>query len=100
MIIEWNAHMFSSATDRYPFHPRAAYVPGEERRSADPVAEYSERMQAEGIDRAVLVHPEPYGDDHSLVIDCVAEQPTLFKTTALFYPDDPDAGKGQNPHAA
>jgi len=27
MIIEWNAHMFSADTRRYPFHTRAAYVP-------------------------------------------------------------------------
>lgn len=91
MIIEWNAHMFSADTDSYPFHPRAAYVPDPERRSQDPLSEYMERLEAEGIDRAVLVHPEPYGDDHRLVIDCVAAQPSLFKTTALFYPDDPDA---------
>ncbi len=34
MIIEWNAHMFSADTDRYPFHPRAAYVPGPAQRAS------------------------------------------------------------------
>ena len=33
MIIEWNAHMFSSDTDRYPFHPRATYTPDAQQRS-------------------------------------------------------------------
>lgn len=91
MIIEWNAHMFSADTERYPFHPDAAYVPGPDRRSADPLAGYLARMEQEGIDRAVLVHPEPYGDDHRLALDCVAQRPGLFKTTALFYPKDPAA---------
>ncbi|MDA1297980.1 MAG: amidohydrolase family protein [Chloroflexi bacterium] len=80
--------MFSSDTGRYPFHPDAAYVPGPEHRSPDPLADYLQRMDAEGIDRAVLVHPEPYGDDHRLALACVALRPDLFRTTALFYPKD------------
>lgn len=91
MIIEWNAHMFSSDTDRYPFHERAAYTPREEMRFDDPLADYLQRMDEHGIDRAVLVHPEPYGDDHRLALDCVAARPDLFKTTALFYPKDDTA---------
>jgi predicted TIM-barrel fold metal-dependent hydrolase len=91
MIIEWNAHMFSRDTTRYPFHPQAAYVPDASRLSADPLADYLERMQAEGIDRAILVHPEPYGDDHRLVLDCLAREPDLFLGTCLFYPKDADA---------
>lgn len=91
MIIEWNVHMFSSDTERYPFHPRATYVPDATRRSADPLAEYMEHMEAEGIDRAVLVHPEPYGDDHRLVLDCLEREPTRFVGTSLFYPDDAEA---------
>ncbi len=91
MIIEWNAHMFSSDTERYPFHNQAAYTPRAEMQSAAPLADYITRMEEEGIDRAVLVHPEPYGDDHRLALDCVAARPDLFKTTALFYPKDDNA---------
>ncbi|MEZ4867341.1 MAG: amidohydrolase family protein [Caldilineaceae bacterium] len=91
MIIEWNAHMFSRDTARYPFHPRAAYVPDASRWAADPLAAYLEHMAAEGIDRAVLVHPEPYGDDHRLVLDCLAREPQRFLGTSLFYPRDADA---------
>jgi predicted TIM-barrel fold metal-dependent hydrolase len=91
MIIEWNAHMFSADTDRYPFHPRATYVPDPTRRAADPLADYMTRMDREDIDRAVLVHPEPYGDDHRLVLDCLQRQPERFWGTSLFYPRDPDA---------
>jgi L-fuconolactonase len=91
MIIEWNAHMFSADTDRYPFHPRATYVPGPEQRADDPLAGYLARMASEGIDRAVLVQPEPYGDDHRLVLDCLQREPARLWGTSLFYPRDADA---------
>jgi L-fuconolactonase len=91
MIVEWNAHMFSRDTDRFPFHPRAAYRPDPSRLSPDPLGEYLQRLATEGIDRAVLVHPEPYGDDHRLVLDCLAREPERLRGTCLFYPDDPDA---------
>lgn len=91
MIIEWNAHMFSRDTATYPFHPRAAYTPDPARLSADPLGDYLNRMDALGIDRAVLVHPEPYGDDHRLVLDCLRREPDRLLGTALFYPDDPAA---------
>jgi predicted TIM-barrel fold metal-dependent hydrolase len=91
MIVEWNHHLFSSDTETYPFHPQATYRPDPDRRSANPLADYRRRMDAEGIDRAVLVQPEPYGDDHSLVLDCVREDPERFRATSLFYPREPDA---------
>jgi predicted TIM-barrel fold metal-dependent hydrolase len=91
MIIEWNAHMFSADTDRYPFHPRATYVPDPARRADDPLADYVARMAEEGIDRAVLVQPEPYGDDHRLMLDCLEREPERFWGTSLFYPRDADA---------
>ncbi|NKB66560.1 MAG: amidohydrolase family protein [Candidatus Latescibacteria bacterium] len=91
MIIEWNNHIFSADTQRYPFHPQAVYRPATDRLSADPLTDYKAHMRAEGIDRAVLVHPEPYGDDHRLVLDCLKREPDLFKGTCLFYPKDKDA---------
>lgn len=91
MIVEWNVHLFSSDTDRYPFHPQATYTPKPAMCSADPLADYLARMQSEGIDRAVIVHPEPYGDDHRLILEVLAKEPDRFRGTSLFYPKDPDA---------
>jgi L-fuconolactonase len=91
MIVEWNAHMFSSDTDRYPFYPGATYVPDPTRLSADPLADYVARMESVGIDRAVIVHPEPYGDDHRLVLACLKREPERIKGTCLMLPKDPDA---------
>jgi L-fuconolactonase len=91
MIIEWGRHVFSADTARYPIHPKATYIPGPERFSADPLADYLAHMQEHNIDRAVLVHPEPYGDDHRLVLDSLDREPERFKATALYYPRDTDA---------
>lgn len=91
MIIEWGRHVFSSDTARYPIHPRATYVPGPERFSPDPLSDYLADMQEHNIDRAVLVHPEPYGDDHRLVLDCLERESERFRATALYYPRDKDA---------
>ena len=91
MIVEWNTHIFSSDETKYPFHPWAAYKPRPEMRFEDPLGDYLERMRTEGIDRAVLVHPEPYGDDHSLVLDCLKREPDRFKITSLFYPTESDS---------
>jgi predicted TIM-barrel fold metal-dependent hydrolase len=91
MIIEWNAHMFHADTQRYPFHPQAAYEPGPAMRSPDPLGDYLRHMARHGIDRAVLVHPEPYGDDHRLVLEYLKQEPDRFRGTSLFYPKDPEA---------
>jgi L-fuconolactonase len=87
MIVEWNAHMFSRERQRYPFIPGAAYIPGEQDLLADPLAAYVQRMEDVGIDRAVLVQPEPYGDDHRLVLDCLRRDERL-KATCFLLPRD------------
>ena len=91
MIVEWNTHLFSTDTDRYPFHPQATYVPGPANRREDPLSDYLATMVERGVDRAVVVHPEPYGDDHRLILDCLDRERTLIKGTSLFYPKDPKA---------
>ena len=91
MIVEWNAHMFSRATRRYPFHPAAAYVPDAADLADDPLAAYLEHMRQHGIDRAVLVHPEPYGDDHRLILDCLAREPERLRGVCHFFPKDHDS---------
>lgn len=91
MTIEWNTHIFSPDLDRYPFHKDAAYRPDVSRAPADPLGAYLERMEREGIDRAVLVHPEPYGDDHRLILECLQREPERLRGTCLFYPKDLEA---------
>jgi L-fuconolactonase len=91
MVIEWNTHIFSANMARYPFHAKAAYRPDLSGAPPDPRGAYLQRMEREGIDRAVLVHPEPYGDDHRLILECLEQEPERLKGTCLFYPRDPEA---------
>ena len=91
MIVEWNAHIFSPDTQRYPLHPKATYRPDVSVHPPDPLAAYLQRLDDEGIDRAVVVHPEPYGDDHRLILECLEREPERLRGTSLFYPRDPDA---------
>jgi predicted TIM-barrel fold metal-dependent hydrolase len=91
-VIEWNQHMFSSNVARFAFSPRGTYKPDVSRLSADPLTDYRAHMKEFGIDRALFVHPEPYGDDHALVLDCLARTaPAQFKGTSMFFPKDDDA---------
>ena len=91
-VIEWNMHMFSSNMAKFPYHPKATYKPDPVKNPADPLVVYQKRMADEGIDRALFVQPEPYGDDHRLVLDCLHRtSPAKFKGTSLFYPRNPES---------
>lgn len=90
-VIEWNAHLFSSDTTKYPFHPKATYQPDPGNYTSDPLGKYLEHLDQLGIDKAVVVHPEPYGDDHSLILDALKQSPDRLKGTSLFYPQDSGA---------
>jgi predicted TIM-barrel fold metal-dependent hydrolase len=91
MIVEWNTHIFSPDLQKYPFHEKAAYRPDVSGMPTDSLKAYLQRMEQEGVDRAVLVHPEPYGDDHKLILECLRRERERLKGTCLFYPKDPDA---------
>lgn len=91
MIIEWNHHLFSSDTARYPWHARATYLPRET--YADPLAHYLHTLDERGVDRAVIVQPEPYGDDHTLLLEALAREPNRLRASSLFYPKDADASR-------
>lgn len=90
-VIEWNAHIFSPDIRRYPFHVQAVYQPDVSEQPNNPLAAYLQHLKEEGINRAVIVQPEPYGDDHSLVLDCLKREPERLMGTSLFYPRDPKA---------
>ncbi|AQG80203.1 amidohydrolase family protein [Spirosoma montaniterrae] len=87
-VIEWNAHIFSPDTNRFPIHQQAVYKPDLSKHPADPLAAYLDRLREQRIDRAVIVQPEPYGDDHRLVLDCLRREPDRLRGTSLFYPRD------------
>jgi predicted TIM-barrel fold metal-dependent hydrolase len=89
MIIEWNHHLFSSDTVRYPWHAQATYIPQDTH--TDPLSSYVQLMDARGVTHAVVVQPEPYGDDHSVVLNALVREPKRLRASSLFYPKDVDA---------
>ena len=84
-VIETHVHLFDPA--RFPYAANATYKP-----PAQPVETYVEFARQAGIAHAVIVHPEPYQDDHRYLEYCFSKEPSpgFFKGTCLFDPIAPD----------
>lgn len=87
-LIDSHIHLFER--ERFPYHPQATYKP-----PAQPLAPYLDFVKQAGIDHVIVVHPEPYQDDHRYLGYCFEnERPRgLFKGTCLFDPIDPATPK-------
>lgn len=88
MIIDTHVHCFAAPDDtRFPLHQHAPYRPT--------VAATPEHllacMDGAGVARAIIVHPEPYQDDHRYLEHCLTVGNGRFKGTCLFFANDPDA---------
>ncbi len=86
LIIDTHVHLFSADTQRFPYASNAPYQP-----KPAPLERYLKFVAEAGIDHAIIVHPEPYQDDHRYLEYCFAkEQPKgLLKGTCLFDPLSP-----------
>jgi predicted TIM-barrel fold metal-dependent hydrolase len=87
-VVDTHLHCFAGLHDaRFPYHERAPYRPNEE---ATP--EHLLRlMQGAGVDYAIVVHPEPYQDDHRYLEHCLSVGRGKLKGTALVFADKPGA---------
>ena len=85
LAIDTHIHLFSPNHAQFPYHPNAVYTP-----EPSPLEDYLHFVSLAGIDHTVLVHPEPYQDDHSYLEFCFANEPSVmfFKGTCLFDPTD------------
>ncbi len=85
-LVDTHIHLFAADRTRFPFHPNAPYKP-----AALPLETYV-AFAATKIDHVVIVHPEPYQDDHRYLEYCFAHEPArgFFKGTCLFDPIAPD----------
>ena len=78
-IVDTHIHLFDPA--RFPYHRNAAYRP-----APATLDDYKRFVTASGIAHAVVVHPEPYQDDHAYLKYCLQNEPSpgFFKGTCLF----------------
>ena len=66
-----HAHLFGPY-DRFPLAGQRSYTPPEAR-----AADYLALLAALGLGHGVLVQPSAYGEDHSLLLDALAADPSL-----------------------
>ncbi len=85
-VVDTHTHCFAGKADaRFPYHPRGTYQPDQ---PTSP--EFLLRlMDGAGVDFAVVVHPEPYQDDHRYLEHCLAVGKGRLKGTLLVFCDRP-----------
>jgi predicted TIM-barrel fold metal-dependent hydrolase len=89
-VVDAHVHCFAGAKDRdFPYHTDAPYKPPE---AATPKA-LLEAMDGAGVDYTVIVHPEPYQDDHSYLEHCLKQDRKRLKGTCLFFAAREDSPK-------
>jgi predicted TIM-barrel fold metal-dependent hydrolase len=89
-VVDTHVHCFAGRGNRrYPYHAKAPYRPES---SATP-EQLLRAMDGAGVDSAVIVHPEPYQDDHRYLEHCLKVGGKRLKGTCLFFADRPDAVK-------
>ena len=72
-----HCHLFGDMT-QYPMMKDPAYLP-----PAVSVEDYMQLIQKLGIERAVIVHANVYGQDNSLALDVIASAPDRFRAIGL-----------------
>jgi len=85
IVVDTHLHCFAGEDPRFPYHARAPYRP------ADPASpEHLLRcMDGASVDFAIVVHPEPYQDDHRYLAHCLDVGGGRLKGTCLFFADRP-----------
>lgn len=85
VLIDTHIHLFDPA--KFPYSPTGTYQP-----PAEPLETYVPFVKEIRLDHTIIVHPEPYQDDHRYLEYCFAHEPSagFFKGTCLFDPLKPD----------
>jgi predicted TIM-barrel fold metal-dependent hydrolase len=87
-VVDTHLHCFAGTADpRFPYPAGAPYRP---EKPATP-EQLLACMAGAGVDFAVVVHPEPYQDDHRYLEHCLEVGAGKLKGTCLFFADRPDA---------
>jgi predicted TIM-barrel fold metal-dependent hydrolase len=84
--VDAHVHCFAGFDDpRYPYHPDAPYRPETPSRPG----QLLRCMEGAGVDHAIIVHPEPYQDNHDYLEHCLEAGPGKLKGTCLFFAGRP-----------
>jgi predicted TIM-barrel fold metal-dependent hydrolase len=82
--VDAHLHCFAGKEDRrFPYHERAPYAPD---KAATP-EHLLDCMHQANVDQAIVVHPEPYQDDHRYLEHCLAVGKGKLKGTLLLFAD-------------
>ena len=81
-VVDTHLHCFAGKDDkRFPYHKDGPYAP----EAASTPEHLLECMAGAGVDYAIVVHPEPYQDDHRYLEHCLAVGKGKLKGTCLFF---------------
>ena len=93
LIVDTHLHCFGGRNPRFPYHDRAPYRP-----AASSTPEHLLNcMDGAGVDFAIVVHPEPYQDDHRYLEHCLRVGGRRLKGTCLFFADRQGSVAGLSP---
>ena len=85
-VVDTHTHCFAGAGNaQFPYHERGTYQP----EKPTPPEHLLKLMDGAGVDFAVVVHPEPYQDDHRYLEHCLAVGKGRLKGTLLVFADRP-----------
>jgi predicted TIM-barrel fold metal-dependent hydrolase len=85
-VIDCHVHCFDGRDSaRFPYHALAPYRPP----GAVSPEQLLAAMSVAGVDRAVVVHPEPYQDDDRYLEHCLQVGKGRLKGTCLFFAERP-----------
>ncbi|MCH2213436.1 MAG: amidohydrolase [Fuerstiella sp.] len=93
VVADTHLHCFAGNDSEFPYHSRAPYQP----ESAATPEHLLNCMSGAGVDFAVVVHPEPYQDDHRYLEHCLKVGGSQLKGTCLFFADRPGSVDGMGP---
>ena len=81
-VIDSHLHCFAGREDkRFPYHEEAPYQPAEPATPEHLLA----CMDGAGVAHGIVVHPEPYQDDHTYLEHCLHIGGDRLKATCLFF---------------
>ena len=87
-IVDTHVHCFAGTADaRFPYHKDGAYRP----EKASTPEDLLNCMKQAGVAFTVIVHPEPYQDDHRYLEHCLDVGKGKLKGTCLFFAGRPNS---------